>query len=379
MTRHRASPRRAGAAAAVLCAIAAGPVAGGQLVLLAKPFGGVVGVPGTVVGYIAVTAAVLGLLIATPWLLWWGAKAAMASGCAVVAGGASMVAGTVDGVVVFTVAVLVAGAATGPLLAVGRTLAFELGRRGLVCTCAAAVVGMAAAAWLAGRYYEDPGGGLIVAGALTAALGLGTGLLALADAATFPPARHASIGAGVRSALPLYLAAGLAIGSTTLPALHLLLFRWNEFGPDQYRWLSLAAAAAAVAVIVPGRRVAAVPVLLVLAAGATLLVAIAPGAASLTIGLALTLSASARALAALDEGVCLGVARADRSAVAGATAAVAVISGLAGLGLVDLLGRLIGTGSALTVSALCVLVTVWSSVWCSARQRTHAAVDRSVS
>lgn len=369
----------ASAAAAVLCAIAAGPVAGGQLVLLGKPLGGMVGLPGAVVGYIVVTAAVLGLLIAAVWLWGWGAATGMASGCGVLAGGASIVAGAVDGVVLFTIAVLLTGAATGPLLGVARALAFELGRSGLVCTCAAAAVGMAAAAWLAGRYYEDPGGGLIIAGALTAILGLATGLLAVPGTEPLPPGRFAAIGAGVRSALPHYLAPGLAIGGTTLPALHLLLFRWNEFGAEQCLWLSFAAAPAVVAVIVPGRRAEAVPVLLILAAGGTLLVAVAPGPVSLTIGLALTLSASLRALAALDEGVCLGVARADRSAVAGATAAVAVISGLAGLGLVDLLGRLIGTGSVLTVSALCVLVTVWLSVWCSARQRRYATAERGVS
>ncbi|MFI6999242.1 hypothetical protein [Nocardia sp. NPDC050175] len=369
----------AGAGAAALCAIAAGPVAGGQLVLLGKPLGGVVGLPGAVVGYIVVTAAVLGLLIAGLWLWRWGAVAGMASGCGVLAGSASIVAGSVDGVVSFTIAVLVAGVAAGPLLAIGRALAFELGRRGLVCTCAAVVVGMAAAAWLASRYYEDPAGGLIIAGALTALLGLVTGLLALPGPATLPPGRLAALGAGVRSALPHYLAAGLAIGGTTLPALHLLLFRWNEFGAEQCLWLSFAAAPAVGAVIAPGHRAEAVPMLMILAAGGTLLVAVAPGPVTLTIGLALTLSASSRAVAALDEGVRRNTTSADRSAAAGATAAVAVISGLTGLGSVDLLGRLIGTGSALTVSALGVLVAVWLSVRRSARRRRPAAIERGVS
>ncbi|MFC9437070.1 hypothetical protein [Nocardia sp. NPDC057030] len=368
-----------GGGAAALCAIAAGPVGGGQLVLLGKPLGGMVGVPGAVVGYIVVTAAVLGLLIAALWLWRWGATAAMASGCGVLAGGAIIVAGAVDGVVVFTIAVLVAGAATGPLLAVGRALAFELGRTGLVCACAAAVVGMAAAAWLAGRYYANPGAALIIAGALTAVLALATGSVAVAGAATLPPGRHAAIGASVRSAFPLYLAAGLAIGGTTLPALHLLLFRWNEFGAEQCRWLSFAAAPAVIAVIVPWHRTEAVPILSILAAGGTLLVAIAPGPVTVTIGLALTLSLGFRAVAALDEGVRRVTARADRGASASVTAAVAVISGLAGLGSVDLLGRLIGTGSALTVSALCVLVVVWLSVRRGARQRRSGAAEGGVS
>ncbi|MFE9581523.1 hypothetical protein ACFYO1_34460 [Nocardia sp. NPDC006044] len=352
---------------------------GAQLALLGKPLGGVVGVPGAVVGYIVATAAGLGLIIAALWLWRRGATAAMASGCGVLAGGATIVAGAVDGVVVFTIAVLVAGAATGPLLAIGRALAFELGRMGLMCTCAAAVAGMAAAAWLAGRCYENPGEGLIIAGALTAVLGLATGSVAVTRAATLPPGRHATVGASVRPALPLYLAAGLAIGGTTLPALHLLLFRWNEFGAEQCRWLSFAAAPAVIAVIVPWQRAEAVPMLSILAAGGTLLVAIAPGPVTLAIGLALTLSLSFRAVAALDEGVRRATARADRSAAAGVTAGVVVISGAAGLGSVDLLGRLIGTGSALTISALCVLVTVWWPLRPSARQRRPLAVEGGMS
>ncbi|WP_433655022.1 hypothetical protein ACQPW1_29365 [Nocardia sp. CA-128927] len=372
MTRHRAG-------AAALCAIAAGPVAGGQLVLLGKPLGGTIGVPGAVVGYIVLTAVVLGLLAAALWLWRLRSSAGTASACGVLAGFAVIVAGAVDSVVVFTIAVLLAGAVTGPLLAVGRALAFDLGRGGLVRVHAAAMVGMAAAAWLAGRYYEDPGGGLIITGALTSVLGLVTGLLARCGAGALPPGRLAAIGVGVRSALPGYLAAGIAIGGATLPALHLLLFRWNEFGAAQCMWLSVAAAPAVVAIIVPGRRPDAVPVLLILAAGGMVLVATAPGPATLIIGLALTLSAGTRAVTALDEGVCLSTVRAERIAVAGVTAAVAVLSGVAALGVVDLLGRLIGAGSALTVSALCVLVVVWLPVRRSARQRMRAAVESGVS
>ncbi|MEV6558596.1 hypothetical protein AB0M22_22990 [Nocardia sp. NPDC051756] len=370
---------RASAGAAALCAIAAGPVAGGQLVLLGKPLGGLIGVPGAVVGYIVLTAAVLGLLVAALWLWRLRSAAGTASACGVLAGFAVIVAGAVDSVVVFTIAVLVAGAATGPLLAVGRALAFDLGRGGLVRVHAAAMVGMAAAAWLAGRYYADPGGGLIIAGALTSVLGLATGLLARRGVGALPPVRRAAIGVGVRSALPGYLAAGIAIGGATLPALHLLLFRWNEFGAAQCMWLSIAAAPAVVAIIVPRRRPDAVPVLLILAAGGMVLVATAPGPATLIIGLALTLSAGTRAVTTLDEGVCLSLVRAERTAAAGVTAAVAALSGVAALGVVDLLGRLIGAGSALTVSALCVLVVVWSAVRSGARQRMRTAVEGGVS
>lgn len=366
-------------AAAALCAIAAGPVAGGQLVLLGKPSGGMIGVPGAVVGYVVLTAAVLGVLVAACWLWRLRSSAGTAGVGAILAGFAVLVAGVVDSAVLFTIAVLLAGAAAGPLLAAGRALAFDLGHRGPVCVHAAAMVGVAVAAWLAGRYYANPGGALIIAGALTSALGLITGLLAGRGAGVLPPGRFAALGAGARAALPGYLAAGIAVGGVTLPALHLLLFRWNEFGPEQCLWLSVAAAPAAVAIVLPGRRPDVVPVLLILAAGGTLLVATAPGPVTLTIGLALALSAGARAVTALDEAVCLRSAGAERTTVAGVTAAVAVLSGVVALGVVDLLGRLIGAGSALTVSALCVLIVVWLSVRHSARQRMHATAEGGLS
>ena len=158
MTRHRAS------VSAALCAVAAGPVAGGQLVLLAKPLGGVVGVPGAVVGYIVLTGAVLGLFAAL--LCLWPVRSSveMASVCGVLAGVAVLVAGAADTVAVFAVAVLVAGTLTGPLLVAGRTLAADLGRQSFVVMHATATAGLALAAWLAGRYYENPGTGVIAAG-----------------------------------------------------------------------------------------------------------------------------------------------------------------------------------------------------------------------
>ncbi|MGW0634156.1 hypothetical protein [Nocardia salmonicida] len=350
MTRHRAS------VSAELCAVAAGPVAGGQLVLLAKPLGGVVGVPGAVVGYIVLTGAVLCLFAASLCLWRVRSSVEMASACGVLAGIAVVVAGASDTVAVFTVAVLVAGTVTGPLLVVGRTLAADLGRRSFVVMHAVATAGLVVAAWLAGRYYENPGAGLIAAGVLTAVLGASAGLLRarLADA---PMSRRpAIIGAVPRPALSGYVAVGLAVGGTVLPALHLLLFRWNEFGAEQLTWLVFAAAPAVFVVALPGRRPAAVPVLVILAAGGPVLVATASGPVLLTIGLAVTLTAAARAMTALDEEVCLRAPHADRAA---ATAVVTAIAGFAGLGLVDLLGRVVGTGSALTVLAACVLVAAW--------------------
>ncbi|WP_194833039.1 hypothetical protein [Nocardia sp. XZ_19_369] len=374
MTRHRPSlgnadsgrPSRtpighhpgdgASVSAAVLCAVAAGPVAGGQLVLLGKPFGGVLGVPGAVVGYLALTAGALGLLAGALclWRLRLSLGMVSASGC--LAGIAVVVAGVVDTVAVFTIAVLVAGAATGPLLLAGRALAAEFGRGNFVLLHAAAAGGVAVAAWLSGHYYEEPGTGLLIAGALTTALGVAVGLVGLRGADGPSADRVVENSIPPRPALFGYVAIGLAAGGTVLPALHLLLFRWNEFGAEQLIWLAVAAAPAAAIVALPGRRPAAVPVLLILAAGGALLVVTAPGLVPLTIGLAVTLAAAARAMTALDELVWETAPHAIS-----VCALVVATAGLAGLGLVDLLGRLIGTGSALTILGMGVLIAAWLS------------------
>lgn len=353
--------RNVSAGVAALCAVTAGPVAGGQLVLLAKPFGGVLGVPGAVVGYIVLTGAVLGLL-AVPLCLWRiRLSVATASVCGVVAGVAVIVAGVADTVAVFTAAVLIAGVTTGPLLVAGRTLAADLGRGSFPVMHATAAGGLVVAGWLGGRYYEDPGAGLLIAGALTVVLGACAALLRPGPADRQYSSGITTLGAQPVAALSGYVAVGLAVGGTVLPALHLLLFRWNEFGTEQLTWLLVAATPAVFVVALPGRRPAAVPVLLILAAGGPVLVATAPGPALLTIGLAVTLMAAARATTALDEAVYLRVSAADRAVVAAGTAVVAATAGLAGLGLVDLLGRLFGTGSALTALAACVLVAAWLS------------------
>ncbi|MFI9402280.1 hypothetical protein [Nocardia sp. NPDC052316] len=339
--------------AAVLCAVAAGPVAGGQLVLLGKPFGGLLGVPGAVVGYLVLAAGVLGLLAAALCLWRLPLSLGMTSASGSLAGIAAVVAGLVDTVAVFTIAVLVAGAATGPLLLAARALAAEFGRGSFVLLHGAAAGGVAVAAWLSGLYYEKPNTGVLIAGALTAVLGVAAGLAGLRDAGAV---RVGENSAPARPVVFGYVAIGLVVGGTVLPALHLLLFRWNEFGAEQLGWLVVAAAPAVVVVALPGRRPAAVPVLLILAAGGALLVVTAPGPVPLTIGLAVTLAAAARAMTALDE-----LVRETTPHAVGLCALVVATAGLAGLGLVDLLARLIGMGSALTVLGMGVLIAAWLS------------------
>ncbi|WP_159080448.1 hypothetical protein [Nocardia suismassiliense] len=340
----------------MLCAVAAGPVAGGQLVLLGKPFGGVLGVPGAVVGYLVLTAGVLGLLAAALCLWRLPLSLGMASVSGSLAGIAVVVAGVVDTVAVFTIAVLVAGAATGPLLLAGRALAAEFGRGNFVFLHAAAAGGVAIAALLSGHYYEEPSTGLLITGALTTALGVAAGTVGLRGTDGPTADRVVENSSPPRPALFGYVATGLVVGGTVLPALHLLLFRWNEFGAEQLSWLAFAAAPAVAIVALPGRRPAGAPVLLILAAGGALLVVTAPGPVPLAIGLAVTLAAAARAMTALDELVWETAPHAI-----GVCALVVATAGLAGLGLVDLLGRLIGTGSALTVLGMGVLIAAWLS------------------
>ncbi|MBF6135592.1 hypothetical protein IU501_21625 [Nocardia otitidiscaviarum] len=367
---------RLGLAALVLAGAWAGPVAGGQLVLLSKPFGGVVGVPGAAVGYIAVTALVTGS-VAAAVAVWRRVSPSWVAVAGIVAGLAFIVAGMVTGPVPFVAALLVASAACGPLIALGRVVVWRQ-PRALAGWQVAMTVGVAVAAGTSAIWIETPGTALIVAGI---AVGLHSVLaLGLTRAAEEPipigagasagggsdgsSGGRASAGAGVgvgagagasvsiRLLLFGYATAGFVLGGTVLPALHLLLFRWEAFGADQVGLLLLAAVSAGIAVALPGPHVGAVPVLLILAAGGPVLVATAPGTAGAAIGIAVTLAAAARAARGLDR---------TAATVPGhlwlpvLTLLVVLAAGVLGLGAVTLLDARFGTGTALTALALPVL------------------------
>ncbi|GAA5071092.1 hypothetical protein GCM10023319_01880 [Nocardia iowensis] len=363
---------------AVCAGVMLGPASGGQLVLLTKPLGGALGVPGAVIGFVALAGLIFGCLTVPLclWLLRRYSASALAAAFAVVAGSATIVAGLLPGIWVFTVGVLLAGACAGPLLIIGRALVANVDSRTLSGWHAVMITGVAMAAVLAVVYDGAPGTGLIITGSLGAVVAplsirrraapQFTGRLRdwwslrqeplgysapLAITADRPRLRHSSLLLG-------YAAIGLAIGGTTLPALHLLLFRWNALGTEQATWLLLAAIPAVFAVALPGRIDAVVP-LLILAAGGPLLVGTAPGALPLATGMAVTLTAACRAAALLDTTVFAGVGLADRAVVCVVTAAVAVAGALVGLGMVDLLGRFIGTGSALALLALAILAVAF--------------------
>ncbi|WP_280355810.1 hypothetical protein [Nocardia otitidiscaviarum] len=369
---------RLGLAALVLAGAWAGPVAGGQLVLLSKPFGGVVGVPGAAVGYIAVTALVTGS-VAAAVAVWRRLSPCWVAGAGIVAGLAFIVAGMVTGPVPFVAALLVASAACGPLIAIGRVVVWRQ-PRALAGWQVAMTVGVAVAAGTSAIWIEKPGTALIVAGIAVGlhsvlALGvtraaeepipIGAGAGASAGGGSDGSSGgRASAGAGVgvgadagvsvsiRLLLFGYAIAGFVLGGTVLPALHLLLFRWEAFGADQVGLLLLAAVPAGIAVALPGPHVGAVPVLLILAAGGPVLVATAPGTAGAAIGIAVTLAAAARAARGLDR---------TAATVPGhlwlpvLTLLVVLAAGVLGLGAVTLLDARFGTGTALTALALPVL------------------------
>ncbi|AYF76999.1 hypothetical protein D7D52_27925 [Nocardia yunnanensis] len=167
-----------------VAAAAAGPMAGFAIVLLAKPLGGVVGLPGAVVGYVALTAGVLaaiGVLPAWQWrLLTTGRRVGVA---AVLAGAGAVVAGAISAIPALTCGVLVAGALSGPLLVAARAVVPAREFYFLMAT------GGLAGAALAGTCAENPGLPLIVAGGVAATAGC---VLAVFDPPTRAPGRPGS-------------------------------------------------------------------------------------------------------------------------------------------------------------------------------------------
>ncbi|GAB4586543.1 hypothetical protein [Nocardia sp. IFM 10818] len=364
MTTRESFSRSLGLAGLVVAGAWAGPMAGGQVALVAKPLGGVLGIPGSVVGYSALAALLTGCATAglaarrglSPrWTGW----------CGIAAGVAWIVAGGTADAMAFAAAVLVAGAAGGPLIMIGRVLVWPH-RTALTGWHIAMTAGVAVTAALAAGSADAPGTGLIVAGAAVI-------LHSLIALRAQPIARR---GNSIPAAEPAtrvpagYAIAGLVVGGTVLPALHLLLFRWEVLGADQAGLLSAAAVPASIAVALPGPHPRAIAVLLILAAGGPVLVAIAPGRATVTIGLALTLTAAARALRGLDL---LASQRPKQPpGTVAITVFIPVAAGLAGWGAVSAAGHAVGAGTALTALAVPVLAAVllWQR---SARTRTVRA------
>jgi hypothetical protein len=336
---------RRGSVTLVLAGAWACPTAAGQLALLGKPFGGVLGVPGAVVGYIALTALVAGGV--TGVFARRGLPPRVAGGCAVAAGAGFVVAGVVTASWLFTVAVLLAGAAAGPLFVTARAVALAE-PASLRIWHVSAAAGIAGAAGLAAVSELRPGVGLVVAGVAAAALGVAV------ETMKTDVGQHVPFGKMQRRLLLGYVAVGLAVGGTVLPALHLLLFRWNVLDGARANLLLLAALPALLVLAVPGPHPSAVAPLLILSAGGPVLVATAPGRATLAIGIAVTLAAAARAARGLDLAVRTDGGPPTRFAAL--SALLMIGAGLLGLALVTAVGELFGTGTGLTVLAMPALI-----------------------
>ncbi|WP_327146170.1 hypothetical protein [Nocardia sp. NBC_01327] len=349
--------RMTGSWLTVLLAAVVGPMAGIEIVLLDKSLGGVVGLPGAVVGYIALTAVgfgVVGVLPAVRWRLIASGRGT--GGCGVLAGTGLVVAGAFPGIGTFTGGVLVAGVLMGPVLVAG--LASQVRVRAGYAVPAAGLVGGALAA---GGCLEHPGIAVLATGSVAVALGVA--VIAL----NRPAGMEASGGIlrlirKARWVLTAYAATGFAVGAALLPALHLLLFRWNVLDGDHPWYLASAATPMVLVALLPGRHAAAIPSLLILAAGGALLVATAPGAWQSAVGTAVTLAAAVRCLSVLDSLSSQEFSVAEGLARSAVTVCTVASGGLAGLGFAAAAGHVWGTGSALTLSVLPVLAAALFTV-----------------
>ncbi|MER6810175.1 hypothetical protein ABT299_12920 [Spirillospora sp. NPDC000708] len=355
------APRRTAAGAAPRLAVAAaGPLAGGTVLLLSDALGGVVRVPGDVVTYMAVTALVLACAALVP-ALWLSGRlrpyrVAAAGGAP--AGAVVALAGLVPAVPVFATALMAAGILAAPLLAAPRASALRT-PGGPARDQAAALAGLAAAAWIATLSAADPGTALVIAGVSAAVLAVAATAVPHA-----PPAASGRRAArvrdvlaerDVRAALPVYLLTGWAAGAPLMGGLHLLTFRWNLIGAEPVRYLAWALLPA-VALVVVGHRTAraaqTVPWLLLAAAAAPMLMASAPGPVPLAAGFTVALAAACLAVAALDTTVLRPLPDPRHLAAAGLTCVTAATGGLAGYGCAAALRGTCAEGTALTLTAL---------------------------
>ncbi|MFC9971103.1 ATP-binding cassette domain-containing protein [Spirillospora sp. NPDC127200] len=358
MGAHAPARRVAVGRAGILACAAAGPLAAGTALLLADALGGVVKMPGDAVVYTAVTALLLAAL-ATPLVLWLARRTSM-PGLTAAAGGlaafAVAVAGLVPIVPVFASAVLLAGLLGAPLLALPRALAEP---RLYVWWHTAALAGLAAAGYLAASFTGTPGRALVVAGTLAALLAVAA---VCGPRTPRPPAGERPAVARLRDAWPVarpalvaYAATAMAVAVTLRGGLHLLLFRWDMVGSGPLALLAWAAVPAA-ALTVAARSLTLstrpVPWLLLAAATAPVLVATAPASWLVPVAFTVALAAAVLAVAALDTAILKPAPVGLRPALAGLTAAVAVLGGLAGLGAPALFGALTDDASALTLTAV---------------------------
>ncbi|WP_040796357.1 hypothetical protein [Nocardia higoensis] len=346
------------------------PVGGGQMVLMAKPIAGTIGVPGEVIGYIALTAALLGCLtaLAVPRLLRLtsaraGAWAALGAGAALV------LTGVADGPILFSVGALLAGALIGITYTTCRIRFAGLGGGARTARHALTWLGLLAAAMLSRSFYPDPMTGLLIAGVVAT----GFGILAVPiSAGPWQEPVTAPVAGPDRWALFGYGAAGFATGAAVTSAMYVLSHRWEVLGADQMPLIGAAAAAALIVVVLP-LRPASIPLLLVVAAGGLLLVAIAPGSASTAAGLAVTVAAAARTVTDLDRSTAAtGTTRSSARAVC-----VGGLGAVAGFATAEVLREVTAAGTAITLTVFPVLALTAAWTILAARPATSSEGDHS--
>ncbi|UGT44153.1 hypothetical protein LTV02_12505 [Nocardia yamanashiensis] len=422
-------------AALLAAAASAGPVAGGQLALLAKPFGGTLGIPGAAVGYLALTALLLGSVTgaaATRFPL----PARGAGGCAIAAGAAVAAAGSTTSPLLFTTAILLAAASVGPLLVTARIQSCSR-RSWLTAWHLAMTAGLAAAAALAAAGTRHPDAALLVAGIATvlcgvplsileptraqldsmpaanethtssgSAPGRGTGSATPTSRATGgEPATGPASSSGTGSATPTSRATGgepatgaglvggtrsatavaaVTMGAMTLGYAGLGVLVGGTVLPTLhlllFRWDALTADQAALLLL------AALPAVFVVAlpgphtTAIPILLLLAAG------GPVLVATAPGRATAAVGLGLTLAAAaraahgldtvylgRIRRFGSAAVPFGLLTVAGVVGLGAVTVCGRWVGTGTALTLLA----VPIALAAACYGRMLAPAAVVRS--
>lgn len=358
---------RTGSWPVLIGAAAAGPMAATEIALLSKPLGGATGLPGAVVGYTGLTALALAAATVLPAWRWRLAATGRRAGfAAIIAGLGLLVAAVVPAVGAFTAGLLATGIGAGPLLLAAR--AATRARAFHVAMSAGALAGALAAALLV----EHPRLAVLTAASVAVAAGL---VAAVAD-----PGLDAGFDGGIRACTrrlgrysSTYGALGFAVGATVLPALHLLLFRWNVLDADQPAYLAAALVPAPLAATLTGYGRPAPALSLILAAGGLLLVATAPGAWQTALGVAVTVTAAVRATAVTDSTLREQIPEGQRVCWAAVTGTALALGGFGGLAATAGLARVWGTGSALTLLAIVVLAAAVVSLRPSAAG--HSGVD----
>ncbi|GAA2730757.1 hypothetical protein [Actinocorallia aurantiaca] len=314
---------------------AVAPLALGSLILLREGLGTLLGFPGDVVGYMVAMGMLIGVGV-SPWVLRGEGHPVVRRVLCLLPGLSLLVMAALPIVPVFATLAMVVGLCIPTLLALTR----GGGGRGMGY---AGVAGAVGAVLIAAVWQDQPRLGLAVAGVFAVFSGAFSGPV--------PDSRRAF--REVRWMLPDYAAVGWALGAVILPANRLWLFRFELFGVDRMYFLFAAVIAGCALAFLLGRLVDEVQLLLVMAAGGMLLVATAPWAAGIAVGAAVTFGASMAALSRLDR------LAEGRGAALSATAAL--LGGLAAYGAAPLLGMFVGSGSAITLSAIpLALLIVWS-------------------